>query len=185
MDPRRLLARLARGDVANVSFYDLRRLVEMLGSSCGGRAGATTSSFTLTFQSFSTCRKCVARRSLIKFASFSAWSSATLCDWRKTDVERLPHQRFLQRRGRWLYRRHPRPRGLLGVRQIARRSARRGREGEGGVACRRARGRKARSRTSLSTGDLRQVADSLRRGWAIGACDVSPLPPTSRPRQLP
>jgi hypothetical protein len=31
MDPRRLLARLARGDVANVSFPDLRRLVEMFG----------------------------------------------------------------------------------------------------------------------------------------------------------
>ena len=31
MDPRRLLARLARGDVANVSFTDMRRLVEAFG----------------------------------------------------------------------------------------------------------------------------------------------------------
>ena len=31
MDPRRLLARLARGDVANVSFSDMRGLVEALG----------------------------------------------------------------------------------------------------------------------------------------------------------
>ena len=31
MDPRRLLARVARGDLANVSFADLRRLVEALG----------------------------------------------------------------------------------------------------------------------------------------------------------
>lgn len=31
MDPRRLLARLARGDVANVSFSDMRRLVEAFG----------------------------------------------------------------------------------------------------------------------------------------------------------
>lgn len=31
MDPRRLLARLARGDVANVSFSDMRRLVELFG----------------------------------------------------------------------------------------------------------------------------------------------------------
>jgi HicA toxin of bacterial toxin-antitoxin, len=31
MDPRRLLARLARGDVANISYSDLRRLVEMFG----------------------------------------------------------------------------------------------------------------------------------------------------------
>lgn len=31
MDPRRLLARLARGDVASVSFADMRRLVEAFG----------------------------------------------------------------------------------------------------------------------------------------------------------
>lgn len=31
MDPRRLLARLAHGDLANVSFADLRRLVEAFG----------------------------------------------------------------------------------------------------------------------------------------------------------
>jgi predicted RNA binding protein YcfA (HicA-like mRNA interferase family) len=31
VDPRRLLARLARGDVANVSFSDMRRLVETFG----------------------------------------------------------------------------------------------------------------------------------------------------------
>ena len=31
MDPRRLLARLARGDLANVSFSDVRRLVEAFG----------------------------------------------------------------------------------------------------------------------------------------------------------
>jgi hypothetical protein len=31
MDPRRLLARLARGEVANVSYSDLRRLVELFG----------------------------------------------------------------------------------------------------------------------------------------------------------
>jgi predicted RNA binding protein YcfA (HicA-like mRNA interferase family) len=31
VDPRRLLARLARGDVANVSFADMRRLVEAFG----------------------------------------------------------------------------------------------------------------------------------------------------------
>ena len=31
MDQRRLLARLARGDVANVSFSDMRRLVESFG----------------------------------------------------------------------------------------------------------------------------------------------------------
>jgi HicA toxin of bacterial toxin-antitoxin, len=31
MDPRRLLARIARGDVANVSYSDLRRLAEMFG----------------------------------------------------------------------------------------------------------------------------------------------------------
>jgi hypothetical protein len=31
MDSRRLLARLARGDVANVSFADMRRLVEAFG----------------------------------------------------------------------------------------------------------------------------------------------------------
>ena len=31
MDPRRLLARLARGDLANVSFSDVRRLVESFG----------------------------------------------------------------------------------------------------------------------------------------------------------
>ena len=31
MDPRRLLARLVRGDVANVSFSDIRRLVEAFG----------------------------------------------------------------------------------------------------------------------------------------------------------
>jgi HicA toxin of bacterial toxin-antitoxin, len=31
MDPRRLLTRLARGDVANVSYSDLRRLVELFG----------------------------------------------------------------------------------------------------------------------------------------------------------
>jgi hypothetical protein len=31
VDPRRLLARIARGDVANVSFADLRRLVEAFG----------------------------------------------------------------------------------------------------------------------------------------------------------
>lgn len=31
MDPRRLLARLARGDVANVSFSDMRLLVETFG----------------------------------------------------------------------------------------------------------------------------------------------------------
>jgi hypothetical protein len=31
MDPRRLLARLARGDVANVSYTDLRQLVELFG----------------------------------------------------------------------------------------------------------------------------------------------------------
>ena len=31
MDPRRLLARIARGDVANVSFADMRRLVEAFG----------------------------------------------------------------------------------------------------------------------------------------------------------
>ena len=31
MDPRRLLARIARGDMANVSFSDMRRLVEAFG----------------------------------------------------------------------------------------------------------------------------------------------------------
>ena len=31
MDPRRLLARLARGDLANVAFADMRRLVESFG----------------------------------------------------------------------------------------------------------------------------------------------------------
>jgi predicted RNA binding protein YcfA (HicA-like mRNA interferase family) len=31
VDPRRLLARLARGDVANVSFSDMRLLVETFG----------------------------------------------------------------------------------------------------------------------------------------------------------
>jgi hypothetical protein len=31
VDPRRLLARLARGDLANVSFTDMRRLVESFG----------------------------------------------------------------------------------------------------------------------------------------------------------
>lgn len=31
MDPRRLLARLARGDVGNVSFADMRRLVVAFG----------------------------------------------------------------------------------------------------------------------------------------------------------
>jgi predicted RNA binding protein YcfA (HicA-like mRNA interferase family) len=31
VDPRRLLARLARGDVANVSFSDMSRLVETFG----------------------------------------------------------------------------------------------------------------------------------------------------------
>jgi len=31
VDPRRLLARLARGDLANVSFADLQRLVEAFG----------------------------------------------------------------------------------------------------------------------------------------------------------
>ena len=31
MDPRRLLARLARGDLANVPFADMRRLVESFG----------------------------------------------------------------------------------------------------------------------------------------------------------
>ena len=31
VDPRRLLARLARGDVANVSYSDLTRLVEAFG----------------------------------------------------------------------------------------------------------------------------------------------------------
>ena len=31
MDPRRLLARVARGDIANVSFADMRRLVEAFG----------------------------------------------------------------------------------------------------------------------------------------------------------
>ena len=31
MDPRRLLARLARGDVANASFTDMRRLLEAFG----------------------------------------------------------------------------------------------------------------------------------------------------------
>ncbi len=31
MDPRRLLGRIARGDLANVSFSDLRRLVEAFG----------------------------------------------------------------------------------------------------------------------------------------------------------
>lgn len=31
MDPRRLLARLVRGDLANVSFSDMRRLVESFG----------------------------------------------------------------------------------------------------------------------------------------------------------
>jgi len=31
VDPRQLLARLARGDVANVSFSDMRRLVEAFG----------------------------------------------------------------------------------------------------------------------------------------------------------
>lgn len=31
MDPKRLLVRLARGDVANVSFSDMQRLVEAFG----------------------------------------------------------------------------------------------------------------------------------------------------------
>ena len=31
MDPKRLLARLVRGDLANVSFSDVRRLVEAFG----------------------------------------------------------------------------------------------------------------------------------------------------------
>ena len=31
MDPRRLLARIARGDLANVSFSDMRRLLEAFG----------------------------------------------------------------------------------------------------------------------------------------------------------
>ena len=31
MNPRRLLARVARGDLANVSFADMRRLVEAFG----------------------------------------------------------------------------------------------------------------------------------------------------------
>jgi len=31
VDPERLLARLARGDLANVSFSDMRRLVESFG----------------------------------------------------------------------------------------------------------------------------------------------------------
>lgn len=31
MDPKRLLARIARGDVANVSFSDMQRLVEAFG----------------------------------------------------------------------------------------------------------------------------------------------------------
>lgn len=31
MDPRRLLGRIARGDLANVSFSDLQRLVEAFG----------------------------------------------------------------------------------------------------------------------------------------------------------
>lgn len=31
MDPKRLLARLARGDLANVPFSDMQRLVEALG----------------------------------------------------------------------------------------------------------------------------------------------------------
>ena len=31
MNPRRLLARVARGDLANVSFSDMRRLVEAFG----------------------------------------------------------------------------------------------------------------------------------------------------------
>jgi predicted RNA binding protein YcfA (HicA-like mRNA interferase family) len=31
VDPRRLLTRVARGDVANVSFTDMRRLVEAFG----------------------------------------------------------------------------------------------------------------------------------------------------------
>jgi predicted RNA binding protein YcfA (HicA-like mRNA interferase family) len=31
VDPRRLLARVARGDLANVSFSDMRRLVEAFG----------------------------------------------------------------------------------------------------------------------------------------------------------
>lgn len=31
MDPKRLLARVARGELANVSFADLRRLVEAFG----------------------------------------------------------------------------------------------------------------------------------------------------------
>jgi len=31
VDPRRLLARVARGDLANVSFSDMRRLVEAVG----------------------------------------------------------------------------------------------------------------------------------------------------------
>jgi predicted RNA binding protein YcfA (HicA-like mRNA interferase family) len=31
VDPRRLLARVARGDLANVSFSDMRRLIEAFG----------------------------------------------------------------------------------------------------------------------------------------------------------
>ena len=31
MNPRRLLTRIARGDVANVSFADMRRLIEAVG----------------------------------------------------------------------------------------------------------------------------------------------------------
>ncbi|MGH2971843.1 MAG: type II toxin-antitoxin system HicA family toxin [Gaiellaceae bacterium] len=40
MDPRRLLARLARGDVANVAFADMRRLVEAFGFELARTSGS-------------------------------------------------------------------------------------------------------------------------------------------------
>ncbi|HYT50946.1 MAG TPA: hypothetical protein VEL10_01935 [Gaiellaceae bacterium] len=76
VDPRRLLARVARGDLANVSFSDMRRLVEAFGFDLRRTSGATTSSSTRTSASSSTCRRFAVRRSRTKLVERDALTMA-------------------------------------------------------------------------------------------------------------
>src|SRR5437667_3497097 len=90
-------------------------------------------------------------------ASSSAWSRSTISSWR-TGCEGLPHQHFLERRGRLLRGRYSGPLRLLRLWQHSRTGARGSRKSQSQLAGRGPRDWQADPRTAISTCDLRDRA---------------------------
>ena len=78
MRPRPLLSRVVHGDLANVSFIDMRRLVEAYGFELSRTSGSHHIFSHPEVPELLNLQGVRARSSRTRFASFSALSSGTL-----------------------------------------------------------------------------------------------------------